>query len=125
MSIDLKKKKKKKKKTRKRKWFYIKKARSRRYLSETITDGHYADDLALLANTPTQAKFLLHSLKQTAEDSGLYVNTNKTEYMYFKRKRATSTLRGMPLKFLDKFTYIGSNISSNKSEINIRLATGY
>ena len=33
--------------------FILKKARSRWYPAETITD--YADDIALLANTPTQA----------------------------------------------------------------------
>ena len=38
-----------------------KKARSRRYPADTITDADYADDIALLANTPTQAEFLLHS----------------------------------------------------------------
>ena len=52
---------------------------------ETITDADHADDLALLANTPTQAEFLLHSLEQSAGDVGLHVNTNKTEYMSFKR----------------------------------------
>ena len=32
-----------------------KEAISRQYPAETITDADYADDLALLANTPTQA----------------------------------------------------------------------
>ena len=32
-----------------------KKARSRQYPTETITDTDYADDLALFANTPPQA----------------------------------------------------------------------
>ena len=32
---------------------------------ETITDADYTDDLELLANTPAQAKYLLHSLEQT------------------------------------------------------------
>ena len=34
----------------------LEKARSRRYPTETITDKDYADDIALLANTPTQAE---------------------------------------------------------------------
>ena len=33
----------------------LKKARSRRYSTESITDTDYADDLELLANTPAQA----------------------------------------------------------------------
>ena len=36
---------------------------SRRYLAQTIMDVDYADDNALLANTPGQAKTLLHSLE--------------------------------------------------------------
>ena len=38
----------------------LKKARRRQYLAETIMDIDYADYIALLANTPTQAKSLLH-----------------------------------------------------------------
>ena len=39
------------------------KKRSRRYPAKTITDGEYADDIAILANTHNQAKTLLHSLE--------------------------------------------------------------
>ena len=38
-----------------------------------------ADDIALLANTPTQAKSQLHSLVQAAGGIGLHVNTDRTE----------------------------------------------
>ena len=44
--------------------FTLKKARSRRYLTQTIIDTDYTDDIALLANIPTQAKSHLHSLDQ-------------------------------------------------------------
>ena len=53
--------------------FTLKKPRSRIYPAETITDADYADDLALLANTPAQAESLLHNLC-----IGLYVNPDKT-----------------------------------------------
>ena len=66
--------------------FTLKKARSRWYLTETITDADYADDIALLANTPTQAKSLLHSLEQIAGGIGLHVNADKMEYMCFNQK---------------------------------------
>ena len=39
------------------------KERSRRYPAQTITDADYADDIALRANTPTQAQSLLYSLE--------------------------------------------------------------
>ena len=63
--------------------FTLKKTRSRWYPAETITDADYADDIALLANTPTQAEFLLHSLERAAGGIGLHVNADKTEYMCF------------------------------------------
>ena len=36
---------------------------SKRYSTKTIKDADYADDLALLANTPNQTETLLHSLE--------------------------------------------------------------
>ena len=40
--------------------FTLAKARSRWYPAQTITDADYTDDIALLTNTPAQAKSLLH-----------------------------------------------------------------
>ena len=70
----------------KRKWLWAKR-RSKRYPAKTITDADYADDLALLANTPNQAETLLHSLERAAAGIGLHVNANKTEYMCYKPNR--------------------------------------
>ena len=50
---------------------------------ETITDAAYADDIALLANTPTQAESLLQCQQQAAGSISLHVNIEKTEYMCF------------------------------------------
>ena len=36
--------------------FKLAKERSQRYQAETITDAFYADDIALLANTPPKPK---------------------------------------------------------------------
>ena len=58
--------------------FTLAKARSRRYPAQTIMDVDYADVIALLANTPTQAKSLLHSLEWSASGIGLLVNADKT-----------------------------------------------
>ena len=43
--------------------FILKKTRSIRYPTETMTDIDYADDLLLLANTCIQAESLLHRLE--------------------------------------------------------------
>ena len=42
--------------------FKLAKERSRRYSAHRITDADYTDDIALLANTPTQAENQQHSL---------------------------------------------------------------
>ena len=57
--------------------FKLGKERSRSYPTQTITDADYADDIAILVNTPTQAETLLHSLKRAATDIGLHVNADK------------------------------------------------
>ena len=61
--------------------FELTKKRSRRYPTKTITDADYADDIAILANTPNQAETLLHSLEQANAGIGIHVNAHKTEYM--------------------------------------------
>ena len=52
------------------------KERSRRYPAQTITDADYANERALLANTPAQAETLLHSLERAAASIGFHVNAN-------------------------------------------------
>ena len=49
------------------------------------------------ANSPAQAKFLLGSLEQAVRGIGLYVNSDKTEFMYFNQDGAISFNR-KPLK---------------------------
>ena len=97
------------------------KKRSRRYPAKTITDADYADDIALLANTPNQAKTQLHSLERTAAGIGLYVNVHKTEYMCYNQTSDITTLDGASLKLVDKFTYLGSSVSSTEKDIDTRL----
>ena len=72
--------------------FELTKKRSRSYPAKTIIDADYADDIAILANTPNQAKTLLYSLEQTAAGIGLHVNENKTEYMCVNQTGDISTL---------------------------------
>ena len=70
----------------------LEKARSRQYAAWTITDPDYADDIMLLANTPIQAKSLLHSQEQAAGSIGLYVNADETKYMHWNQSGDISTL---------------------------------
>ena len=101
--------------------FELTKKRSRRYPTKTITDADYADDIALLVNTPNQAETLLHSLERATAGIGLHVNAHKTEYICYNQTGDISTLDGTPLKLVDKFTYLGSSVSSTEKDIDTRL----
>ena len=63
--------------------FKLAKERSRRYSAQTIMDVDYANDIALLVNTPTQTETLLHGLERAAAGRGHHVNADKMEYMWF------------------------------------------
>ena len=105
--------------------FVLTKKRSRRYPAKTITDADYANDIVLLANTPNQAETQLHSLDRAAAGIGLHVNAHKTEFMCFNQKGDISTLDGTYLKLVDKFTYLGSSVSSTEKGINTRLTKAW
>ena len=105
--------------------FELTKKRSRRYPAKTITDADYADDIALLANTPNQAETLLHSLERAATGIGHHVNALKTEYMCYNQTGDISTLNGTSLKLVDKFTYLGSSVSSTEKYIDTRLTKAW
>ena len=92
---------------------------------KTITDADYADDIAILPNTPNQAETLLHSLEQATAGIGLHVNAHKTEYMCFNQKGDISTLDGSSLKLVDKFTYLESSVSSTEKDIDTRLTKAW
>ena len=105
--------------------FKLAKEGNRRYPAQTIMDMDYADDIAVLANTLAQAETLLHSLEWAAAGIGLHVNTEKTEYMCFNQRGDISTLNGWSLKPVNKFTYLGNNVSSTKIDINTCLAKAW
>ena len=102
--------------------FKLTKERMRRYPAKTITVVDYADDVALLANTPAQAQTLQHGLERAAAGIGLYVNADKTEYMCLNQRCNIVTLNGSSLKLVDKFTYLGSSVSLIEKDSNTRLA---
>ena len=88
--------------------------RIRTYPAQKITDADYADDIVLLANTPTQVETLQHSLERAAAGIGLNINTHKTEYKCFNKRGDIATQNGICLKLVDKFTYLGSSVTSTR-----------
>ena len=105
--------------------FQLTKKRSRRYPSKTITDADYANDKAILANTPNQAEKLVHSVERAAAGIVLHVNAHKTEYMCYNQTGDISTLDWTPLKLVDKFIYLGSSVSSTEKDIDTRLTKAW
>ena len=103
--------------------FELTKKRSRRYPAKTITDADYANDIAILANA--QAETLLHSLEKAAPGTGFHVNAHKTEYTCYNQTGDISTLNGSSLKLVYKFTYLGSSVSSTKTDINMQLTKAW
>ena len=73
---------------------------------------------------PAQAESLLHSLDRAEGGVGLYVNTDKTEFLCFNQRGDIYTLNGGSQKLVDKFTYQGS-ISSSENYINAWLAKAW
>ena len=72
--------------------FELTKKSSRSYPAKTITDADYADDIALLENTPNQAETLQRSLERAATGIGLSVNAHKTEYTCYNQTGDITTL---------------------------------
>ena len=101
--------------------FILKKERSKWYLTGIITDEDYADDLAVLADSPAQAEYLLHQQEKAAGGIGLYVNAITTEFMSSKQEGTISILSGKSLKLVDQLAYHGINISSTESDVNIHI----
>ena len=54
-----------------------------------------------------------------------YVNAHKTEYMCYNQTGNISTLDRTSLKVEDKFTYLGSSVSSTEKDIDTRLTKAW
>ena len=103
--------------------FKLAKEKSKRYLTQTITD--YAYDTALQVNKATQAKTLPPRLERVVADISHHDNADKMEYMCFNQRGDISTLNGSSLKLLDMLTYRASSVSSPEVDINMWLATAW
>ena len=58
-------------------------------------------------------------------DSILHVTAHKTEYLCYNHTGDISTLDGTSLKLVDKFTYLGSSVSSTEKDIDKRLTKAW
>ena len=94
-----------------------KKARRRWYSAEMITDADYINNPALILQLHL-AKLNLFCLVWSRQKKALVSAwTQLNEFMCFNG--AISPINGQTLKLVDKFIYLGSNISSTESDVNI------
>ena len=63
--------------------FTIKPKVGRRYPAEVITDLDFADDIALLSDTLTEAQELLQRVEEQALTVGLHIKSEKTKVMKY------------------------------------------
>ena len=66
-----------------------------------------------------------HSDSGKYTQPSLHVNAHKTEYMCFNQTGDISTQEGTSLKLVDKFTYLGSSVSSTEKDIDTRLTKAW
>ena len=64
-------------------------------------------------------------LERAAAGIGLHVNAHKTEYICFNPGGDMSILNSSSLKLEDKFTNLGSSVSSTETDVNTRLAKAW
>ena len=67
-------------------------------------DVDYADEVALLANTPVLTESLSHSVERSTGGIRLHVNEDKTEYKCFNQSGNISTSNGDSLKLVKSST---------------------
>ena len=105
--------------------FELTKKRSRMYPKKTITDADYADDIALLGNTPNQAEKNYCIVWNESHQICLHVNAHKTECICYNQTGDIFTLDRNSQKLVDKFTYLGSSVSSTEKDIDTRLTKAW
>ncbi len=75
----------------------------------------------IIDDWPNQAETLQYSLERAAAGIGFHLNAHKTEYKCFNQTGDISTLDLTSLKLVNKFTYLGSSVSSTEKDIDTRL----
>ena len=95
------------------------------YAPEKLTDVDYADDLAITADTITNATVLLHNLENAANEVGLYVNASKAKFISFNQQGSIQTVSGESTELVESFIYLGSEINSTKKDMKIRIAKAW
>ena len=91
-----------------------------------LTDLDFADDLALIAETPQILQEMTSSLEENAAKVGLRISSEKTKTMVVGEHALTNqvVINGICVENVDKFTYLGSVITAEgevEADINSRI----
>ena len=107
--------------------FTITPRRSRQVGPLNITDLDFADDIALLSDTATQAQELLRNVENAALCVGLHMNAKKTQFMTYNQSTCVDiqTVDGNPLEEVKDFKYLGSWVRSTEQDIKVRKAMAW
>ena len=86
----------------------------------------YADDIALIANTPIALQRAVDNWNDKLKSMDMKINKNKTEIMVVSRERHDMEIKieGVPLKLVENFKYLGVNVNEKcdmGTEINNRI----
>ncbi|XP_072032853.1 uncharacterized protein [Amphiura filiformis] len=114
----------------------LKTSKSRRIGPQIISDLDFADDIALLADSLSDAEELLHLVETAALTVGLSMNAknklcNRARYWSYQGNGLQygcipiQTLDGSELEVVDDFKYLGAWISSSEKDFNIRKAQAW
>ena len=94
-------------------------------VSGVLEDLDFADDLAMLSSSTEHLQTKTDRLVMFAKQVGLFINVKKTEVMNISKAPAQPIkIEGNEVKQVNKFTYLGSVISSEngaKADIETRL----
>ena len=67
----------------------------------------------------------MHILEESEAFIGLRVNAVKTEYMCYNQDGPIETLNKTPIKKVDDFVYLGSNIAFTEKDVLIRISKAW
>ena len=107
--------------------FILIQIKSRRHLAKKISEADHADDIAVLTDYLKDAAKVLHNIEQLTQVIGLYVNSEKTEYMCLNQDASAGikSLNGGKVKKVDDFKYLDSYIGTTEQDINTRMAKAW
>ena len=95
--------------------------RSRRHPAKSLNDLDFADDIALLEFSISQAQAQLTKTAEAAADLGLVISAPKTEHMTVNCKpQPALQVYGDPINHVSDFRYPGSMVATGSSNLKRR-----